>query len=161
MSFELVESSVLRVCKICIHKLAGLADHYFLSEFSSLVNSVGWGPGGLELRGKVCITSQEMERIERFTAVARYNISLNNCEHFANYVLYGLSFSSQKQLWWKALGSDVIGFLQLTQSASENYHSYMSKQISEVLNENLKQAKIERSKRERFEFWKARGIDVE
>jgi len=58
MSFELVESSVLKVCKICIHELAGLAARYFLSEFGSLENSVGWGSTGLELREKVRVTSQ-------------------------------------------------------------------------------------------------------
>jgi hypothetical protein len=160
MSFELIELSVLRVCKIRIHELAGLADHYFLSEFNSLDSSVGWGPSGLELRGKVRVTSQEMERVERFMAVVKYNISLNNCEHFANYVLHGLNFSSQQHVWWKSLGSSVISSLQPTQSTSENYHSYMCKQISEVLNENLRQAKIERANRERIEFWKARGVDV-
>jgi hypothetical protein len=160
MNFELVELSVLEVCKVCIHELAGLADHYFLSEFNSLNNSVGWGPTGLELRGKVRITSQEMKRIERFIEVARYNISINNCEHFANYVLHGLNFSSQQHVWWKSLGASVISYLQPTQSASENYHEHMRKQIAEVLNENLRQAKIERANRERIEFWKARGVDV-
>jgi hypothetical protein len=112
------------------------------------------------LRGKIRATSQEIERIERFMAVITYNISLNNCEHFANYVLHGLNFSSQQHVWWKSLGASMISFLQPTQSASENYHSHMCKQISEVLNENLRQAKIERANRERMEFWKDRGVDI-
>lgn len=156
MSFELVESSVLRVCKSYIHELAGLADHYFLSEFNSPDNSVGWGPSGLELRGKVRVTSQEMERVERFMEVAKYNICLNNCEHFANYVLHGLNFSSQQHVWWKALGASVISFLQPTQSTSENYHSHIHREISEVLNTNLRQAKIDRANRESIEFWQDR-----
>jgi hypothetical protein len=160
MSFELVESSVLRVCKISMRELVGLADHYFLSECNHPDNSVGWGPTGLELRGKVRITSREMERIEKFTAVARYNIALNNCEHFANYVLHGLPLSSQQHVWWKDLGANIISLLQPTQSVGENYHSHMSKQIAEVLNENLRQAKIERTNRQRIEFWKARGVDL-
>ncbi len=40
MSFELVESSVLKICKICIHELVGLADHYFLSEFNNIDNQI-------------------------------------------------------------------------------------------------------------------------
>jgi hypothetical protein len=36
----------------------------------------------------------------------------------------------------------------------------MGKQIAEVLNENLRQAKIEKASRERIEFWQSRGIDV-
>jgi hypothetical protein len=154
MSFELIEPSVLRVCKICIHELAGLADHYFLSEFNDFDNSVGWGASGLELRGNVQITSQEMERAERFTAVAKYNICLHNCEHFANYVLHGLNFSSQQHVWGKTLGASIISFLQPTQSVSENCHNHMSRQISEVLNENLRQSQIERANHERIEFWK-------
>ncbi len=160
MPFELIDLSVLSVCKICIHELAGLADHYFLSESNRLDNSVGWGSRGLELRGKVRITSQEIERIDRFMAAATYNISLNNCEHFANYVLYGLNFSSQQHVWWKSLGANVISILQPTQSTGENYCSHMGKQIAEALNENLRQAKIESANRERIEFWKARGVDV-
>jgi hypothetical protein len=161
MTLELLELSVLRVHKICIHELAGLADHYFLSEFNSLDDSVGWGPNGLELRGKVRVTSQEMERINKFMEVAKYNISLNNCEHFANYVLHGLNFSSQQYVWWKNLGSVVISLLQPTQSVGENYNSYMGEQISGILNENLRRAKIDRANRDQIEFWKARGIDVE
>ncbi|GAB4352892.1 MAG: hypothetical protein Fur0042_21530 [Cyanophyceae cyanobacterium] len=160
MSFELTESSVLRVCKTPIHGLVGLADHYFLSEFNSLNHSLGWGPNGLEVRGRMRTTSQEMGRVKRFMAAAKYNICLDNCEHFANYVLYGLNLSSQQGLWWKNLGASVISLLQPTQSVSENYHSHISRQISEVLNENLRQAKIERANRERIEFWKARGIEI-
>jgi hypothetical protein len=159
--FELVESSVLNIYKISIHEVAGLADHYFLSELNIMTNSVGWGPNGLELQGKVRVTSQELERIERFIAVVKYDISLNNCEHFANYVLHGLNFSSQQHSWWKSLGANVIGFLQPTQSISENQHSYISHQISEFLNENLKQVKIERANHERIIFWKSRDIDIQ
>jgi hypothetical protein len=161
MTFELLELSVLRMHKICIHELADLADHYFLSEFNSLDDSVGWGPSGLELRGKVRVTSQEMERINKFMEVAKYHISLNNCEHFANYVLHGLNFSSQQYVCWKNLGSVIISLLQPTQSVGENYNSYMGEQISGILNENLRRAKIDRANRDRIEFWKARGIDVE
>jgi hypothetical protein len=119
MGFEVVELSALNIYKISIHRLAGLADHYFLSELDMMTNSVGWGPNGLELQGKVRVTSPELERIARFMAVAKYDISLNNCEHFANYVLHGLNFSSQQHSWWKSLGANVIGVLQPTQSISE------------------------------------------
>jgi hypothetical protein len=113
-----------------------------------------------ELQGKVRVTPQEMERIDRFMAAARYNLSLNNCEHFANYVLHGLNFSSQKQVWWKSLGASVIRTLQPTQSTGDNYYSHMCNQVAEVLNESLRQAIIEKANRERIEFWRARGVDV-
>lgn len=85
MGFEVVESSVLKVCKTPLQSLAGLADHYYLSETTNLYHSVGWGPTGLELRGRVRITAKEMERVKKFMAAAKYSIAVNNCEHFANY----------------------------------------------------------------------------
>ncbi len=160
MGFKVVESSVLKVFKMPIQELAGLADHYYLAETSSLHNSLGWGTNGLELRGAVKITPQEFERIGRFMSVAKYNIAINNCEHFANYVLHGINLSSQQHIWWKYLGSEVISLLQPVQSVGGNYNSFIGHQVAEVLNENLRQAKIERANRERIEFWKSRGIDL-
>jgi hypothetical protein len=161
MGFEVVESSVLKVCKVPIQELAGFADHYYLAENANLYNSVGWGTSGLELRGLVRITPQELERVERFMLVAKYSIAVSNCEHFANYVFYGINLSSQQHTWWKCLGAEVISLLQPVQGVGDNYNSFMSQQIAEVLNENLRQAKIERTNRERIKFWKNRGIDVQ
>lgn len=160
MGFELVETSVLQVFKVPIRELAGCADHYYLAETASLHNSLGWGPDGLELRGIVRITPGELKRVERFMSVAQYNIALNNCEHFANYVLYGINLSSQQSLWWKSLGASVISLLQPVQSVRGIHSKLIQQQLAEVLNENLRQAKIEQANRERIEFWKTRGIDV-
>lgn len=160
MGFEVVEFSVLKVFKVPVEELVGLAEHYSLGETSSLCNSVGWSPNGLELRGKVKVTPQELERIEQFMAVAKYSIAVNNCEHFANYVLYGINLSSQQNTWWNCLGAEVIHLLQPAQSVGDNYNSLMGQQIAKLLNENLRQAKIEKANRERIEFWKSRGIDV-
>lgn len=160
MKFEIVESSLLKVYKVPIKELAGLADHYYLAETPNLSNSVGWGAMGLELRGVVRINRQECERIDRFMAVAKYNIAVNNCEHFANYVLHGINLSSQQYTWWKCLGSEIISLLQPVQNPDDNYNSFMSHQIANVLNENLRQAKIEQANQERIAFWKSRGIDV-
>ncbi|MGI0487981.1 hypothetical protein ACN4EK_21285 [Pantanalinema rosaneae CENA516] len=160
MRFEVVESSVLRVFKVPIQELAGLADHYYLAETPGLSNSLGWGPNGLELRGVVKITSQESERVQKFMSVAQYNISVNNCEHFANYVLYGINLFSQQYTWWKCFGAEVISLLQPVQTIGGNYNSFTRQQVAEVLNENLRQAKIEKANQEQIEFWKSRGIDV-
>lgn len=160
MGFELVESSMLRVFKVPLQQLAGFADHYYLAETSSPYNSAGWGPTGLELQGKVRVTLQELERIEQFTAVAKYSIAVNNCEHFANYVLYGINLSSQQHTWWKCLGAEAIGLLQPVPNIGDNYNGFMEQQIRKILNENLRQAKIERANLDRINFWKARGIDV-
>jgi Lecithin retinol acyltransferase len=160
MGFEVVESNVLKVCKFSLEELAGFAEHYYLSENANLHNSIGWGPSGVELRGLVRITPQELERVERFMSVVKYNIAVNNCEHFANYVRYGINLSSQENTWWKCLGAEVISLLQPVSGVRDNYNRFISQQIAEVLNDSLRQAKIERANRERIEFWKNRGIDV-
>ncbi|MFB2836799.1 hypothetical protein [Floridanema evergladense] len=160
MAFQIVEFSVLKVFKVRIPELFGLADHYYLAEDTNFENSVGWGSTGLELRGNVRVTAQEVERIENFMAVAKYSIAINNCEHFANYVLHGINLSSQQNTWWKCLGAEIVSRLQPVQSIGSNYHTFMGQQIANVLNENLRQAKIEQANRERIEFWKSRGVDT-
>jgi len=162
MGFEIVETNVLKVYKVPIQELVGLADHYYLAEkpYPNLDHSLGWGTNGLELRGIVRITAQQLERVEIFMSVAKYHIAVNNCEHFANYVFYGINLSSQQHTWWKCLGSELISLLQPSQSIQDNYSNFMSQQIADVLNQNLRQAKIDRANQERIKFWKARGIDV-
>ena len=160
MIFEIVESNVLKIFKVAIQSLGGCADHYYLAEIPSLHNSLGWGSSGIELRGKVRITSEEFRRLKTFLLTSRYSISVNNCEHFANYVLYGINFSSQQHIWWKSLGAEIIESLQPTQSNRENYNRFICEQAANVLAENLRQAKIERANQEGIEFWKSRGINV-
>jgi hypothetical protein len=157
MSFFVVEFGVLKVHKMPIKGLASFADHYYLSETPGLDYSVGWGASGLELHGVVKVTPVELDRINKFISAAKYNIAINNCEHFVNYVLYGINLSSQQHTWWKCLSADIISILQPAQSISENYNSFMSQQIVEVLNENLRQAKIDKANRDRIKFWKNRG----
>jgi hypothetical protein len=153
MMFVVVESSVLKICKIPIKELVGFADHYYLSETPGLDHSVGWGSNGLELHGVVSVTPEELDRINKFISAAKYNIAINNCEHFANYVFHGINFSSQQHTWWKCLSADIISLLQPAQGISENYNSFMSHQIAEVLNESLRQAKIDKANQDRIEFW--------
>lgn len=86
----------------------------------------------------------------------KYSITVNNCEHFANYILYGINLSSQQHTWWKSLGAEVISLLQPVQGVRDNYSSFIGQQAAEILNENLRQAKIEQANRERTEFWKSR-----
>jgi hypothetical protein len=156
MNFVVVESSVLKIRKIPIKELVGFADHYYLSETPGLDYSVGWGSNGLEFHGVVSVTPEELDRINKFISAAKYNIAINNCEHFANYVFYGINLSSQQHTWWKCLSADIISLLQPAQSISENYNSFMSQQIAEVLNESLRQAKIDQANQDRIEFWKNR-----
>jgi hypothetical protein len=157
MNFVVVEFGVLNVHKMPIQELIGFADHYYLSETPGLDYSVGWGSSGIELYGVVKVTPVELDRINKFISAAKYNIAINNCEHFANYVFHGINLSSQQHTWWKCLSADIISILQLTQSISENYNSFMSQQIAEVLNENLRQAKIDSANQDRIDFWKNRS----
>jgi Lecithin retinol acyltransferase len=108
------------------------------------------------LYGVVNVTPEEFDRINKFISAAKYNIVINNCEHFANYVLHGINLSSQQHTWWKCLSADVISLLQPAQSVSGNYNSFLSQQIAEVLNENLRQSKIDKANQDRIEFWKNR-----
>ncbi len=159
MGFEIASSSVLKIFKAVI--LTGLADHYYLAEYTDSPNSLGWGPNGLELKGSVRVTAEELERIERFISAAQYSLEIHNCEHFANYVLYSIDFSSQQHLWWKFLGSSILSQLQPVQSVRSNYNSIMGQQISDFLKENLRQAKIQQANQKRIEFWQSKGIDVQ
>jgi hypothetical protein len=81
--FILVEHSNLRVCRFRLKETLGLAYHYYLSEQRDFAQSLGWGPTGLEVQGRVHVTAKELERVERFIAAERYSIAANNCEHFA------------------------------------------------------------------------------
>ena len=161
MGLEVVDISVLHVCKIKIAVLAGLADHYFLSEHNNLDHSVGWGPAGLEIRGRVRVTKAEQQRIARFVAAARYDIAMNNCEHFANYVAHGLALSTQQQTWWKDLSAKTIRILQLTQDTHSNISDAIGCEVADVLNENLRQAKIRKANQDRIAFWEARGVRLD
>lgn len=157
----MVDNSVLQVCKIKIAVLARLADHYFLSEYNNLNHSVGWGPVGLEIRGRVRVTESEYQRIERFVAATRYDIAMNNCEHFANYVAHGLALSTQQHTWWKDLGAKTIHILQPTHNKHFNVSDAIGREAADVLNENLRQAKICNAYQDRTDFWEARGVRLD
>lgn len=161
MGLEVVDTSVLQVRKIKIAVLARLADHYFLSECNNLDHSVGWGPAGLEIRGRVRVTKSEQQRIKRFVAAARYDIAMNNCEHFANYVAHGLAISTQRYTWWKDLSAKTIRILQPTQDKHSNISDAIGREVADVLNENLRQARILNANQERIAFWEARGVRLD
>ena len=159
--FILCESSVLRLCEFPIRETLSLANHYYLSEYADFNRSLGWGPQGLEVRGSIRITAKEVQRVEQFIKAARYSIAVNNCEHFAHYVLYGLNISRQTSAWWNGFGAEVIALLQPVQKVSDNVNDYIGEQVSEILNANLRRARIEKANQSRIEFWRARGIGLE
>jgi hypothetical protein len=156
MSFTITEKSVLKIFKAPITISLGLADHYYLSETECLNDSLGWGPTGIELQGNINITQEELERVEQFIKATKYNVAISNCEHFANYVLYGIILSTQQHVWWKELSSEAISLLLPVSSKSKNIDRVVGQLTSDILNENLRAAKIERANQERIEFWKNR-----
>lgn len=156
MAFLSVDRSVLKAFKTPITISLGLADHYYLSETEGLSNSLGWGPTGIELRGQVKITQEELERVEQFMMVAKYSIAINNCEHFANYVLHGINISTQQHVWWKGLSAEVISSLLPVNSKRKNIDQAAGNLAASILNENLRAAKIDRANQARIEFWKKR-----
>ncbi len=159
MAFLSVDRSVLKVFKIPITISLGLADHYYLSEEKGLSDSLGWGPTGIELQGEVKITQEELERVEQFMMAVKYNIAINNCEHFANYVLYGINLSTQQHVWWKELSAKAISSLLPVNSNHKNIDQAVGHLAANILNENLRLAKIERANQARIEFWEARLND--
>ena len=158
-ALELVDKEVLKVFKMPISQLANAAEHYFLSETPNLDNSIGWGPNGLELLGKVRVTKKQLERITEFTEDPRfdgYKISKNNCEHFANYVYCGLHYSSQQEEnGLKNIASKAIEYVQPTQSLAE----IINQNISDCLQNNLRKAKLESFYDEYCNICKMKGFD--
>jgi predicted nucleic acid-binding protein len=70
----LMEHSNLQICRFRLMETLGLAYHYYLSEQRDFAQSLGWGPTGLEVQGRVHVTAKELERVERFIDAARYSL---------------------------------------------------------------------------------------
>jgi hypothetical protein len=83
MEFVVVGESVLTVFKKPIPQALGGANHFYLASKKNARDTLGWGPQGIELVGKVRVTAIETERVERFMKASKYSISVHNCEHFA------------------------------------------------------------------------------
>lgn len=147
-SIELVKVNILKVYRTSIGEIAGLAEHYYLSESPGLDDSVGWGPYGLELRGKIKLTPDQLDRMNRFILASKYDINVNNCEHFANFIVYGINLSSQQHVWWKNLGSSTIRKLQYANSVNDNICALLSKNLTN----NLRKIKLEAAKIEAVDF---------
>lgn len=158
MGFVLVEKSVLTICKKQIPQAFGAANHFYLVSARAGSGTLGWGPQGIELTGVVQVTAKELERVGKFIKASKYSISVHNCEHFANYVLYGINHSRQMYELFKQMGAYVVGVLQPVNSSSSNYSDAAARQAAYRLNEQLRKVKIDRVNSERVEFWRLRGI---
>lgn len=52
------------------------------------------------------------------------------------------------------------GIVESVRKQPQNGSKPLDRQIADIFNENLRQAKIDRANRERIEFWRSRGIEV-
>lgn len=73
-------------------------------------------------------------------------------KHFANYVLYGINLSTQQYVCWKELSPEAIISLLPVNSKSKNIDRVVGQLTADILNENLKAAKIERANQDRIEL---------
>jgi hypothetical protein len=159
MGFEIVEKSVLAIFKKPIHPALGMADHFYLASSKTASGSLEWGPFGIELTGVIQVTAKELERVEKFIKASKYCISAHNCEHFVNYVLYGMNYSTQIHNSFKQMGALAIKILQPAKSSSANYNDAVAKQLAYRIGIQIRKNKINRANAERIEFWSLRGVN--
>ena len=64
--------------------------------------------------------------------------------------------SQETQQWW----CNLLGLVQPDPGVSQNPNEVARQQASAVMNENLRQAKIQRTNEEHVRFWAERGVKV-
>lgn len=158
MGFEIVDKSVLAICKKPIHSAFGMVDHFYLASSKTASGSLEWGPFGIQLTGAIQVTAKELERVEKFIEASKYCVSAHKCEHFANYVLHGINYSAQMHNSFKQMGALAIKILQPAKSSSANYTDAMAKQLAYRINIQIRMNKINQANAERIEFWSLRGV---
>lgn len=147
---------------IPIESSSGIAKHYFISSDGTFENSIGWGPNGIEYKGKAAqLTPEQEQRILEYPQrFGEYNIHRNNCEMFAWYVITGQRYSEQiKDKIHTAIGALTVSFVQPVLTV-QSYESYQLKQaIINKLNQDLesaRQEKLKQQQKQRDEFWRKR-----
>jgi hypothetical protein len=84
---------MVSIYSIPIETTLGIARHYYLSKDGDFNNSVGWGSAGVEWKGNIELTPEELKRVQEYADLfGMYNIHSNNCEMFAWYVKTGKRF---------------------------------------------------------------------
>lgn len=57
---------MVSIYSIPIETTLGIARHYYLSEDGDFKNSVGWGPAGVEWKGTIELTPEELKRVQEY-----------------------------------------------------------------------------------------------
>ncbi len=149
-----------------IEVTAGIARHYFLSSDGTFTNSIGWGPNGIEIKGKGAdLTPEQEQRVRDYPQqFGPYSISTNNCEMFAWYVVTGKRFSGQTQEPIPtAISAHVISKVQPVSSLRGMEFLQMEQAIVDRFNTDLNIAQHEKRRQdqaERDEFWRKRDAGL-
>lgn len=153
------------IYSISIDSTLGIARHYYLSKDGNFNNSVGWGPAGVEWKGKVNLTEEELKRVNEYTdKFGFYNIHSNNCEMFAWYVKTGKRYSGQtEELRVTKFGAALVSFVQPVHTVRSIKYLEIEKAIIANLQANLdevKRRKLLEEQAARDDFWKRRDAGL-
>jgi hypothetical protein len=152
---------MVSIYSIPIHSTGGIARHYYLSKDGDFNNSVGWGPAGVEWRGDVELTQEQLERIRKYAhQFGQYNIYSNNCEMFAWYVVLGKQYSGQTQeVLITQFGAALVSLVQPVHTVRSIEYLQIEQAVTDRLNANLeaaKRARLLKAQAARNDFWSRR-----
>lgn len=141
-----MSSVVLSIYSIPIDSTLGIARHYYLSKDGDFNNSVGWGAAGVEWRGTIELTEEQLKRVNEYAErFGHYNIHSNNCEMFAWYVKTGKRYSGQTQeIAVTQVGAFVISLVQPVHTLTSIKYLEIEQAIVAKLKKDLEE--VQRSK---------------
>lgn len=156
---------VLSIYSIPIDSTWGIARHYYLSKDGDFNNSVGWGPAGVEWRGTIEVTKEQLKRVNEYAErFGHYNIHSNNCEMFAWYVKTGKRYSGQThEVGVTKVGAVVISLVQPVHTVRSIKYLEIEQAIGAKLKANLEEAKrskLLKAQAARDAFWARRDAGL-
>lgn len=143
----------------------GIARHYYLSKDGDFNKSVGWGLAGVEWRGTVELTEEQLKRVNEYAErFGQYNIHSNNCEMFAWYVKTGKRYSGQTQeIIVTQFGAGLVSLVQPVHTVSSMKYLQIEQAIVSKLkanSEEAKRSKLLEAQAARDAFWAVRDAEL-
>jgi hypothetical protein len=156
---------MVSIYSIPIDCTLGIARHYYLSHDGNFNNSVGWGPAGVEWKGTIELTEEELKRVHEYADVfGQYNIHSNNCEMFAWYIKAGKQYSGQtEEIIVTKFGAALVSLVQPVHTVRSIKYLEIEKAIVDNLQTNLdkvKRAKLLAEQAARDDFWARRDAGL-
>jgi len=156
-----MSSILLSIYSIPINSTLGIARHYYLSQDGDFNNSVGWEPTGIEWRGTVEPTEEQLKRVNEYVErFGQYNIHSNNCEMFAWYVKTGKQYSGQTQeIIVTQFGAGLVSLVQPVHTIRSMKYLQIEQAIVSKLkanSEETKRSKLLEAQAARDAFWARR-----